>query len=705
MALLGTEKAGLFRLFDYYLSGIVQTGILGVTAGGVLQRWLLVLAAAATVAVLSGVSAWAGDGRRLALVVGNSDYANAGDLPNAVRDAQAISESLAGLGFEVVTLTDAPLAELDAAVVDLAARAEGADATLFFYSGHGFQLGGINHVVPVDAELSARDQIDAQTLRLNDIIGRLQSRDRQTLILLDACRDNPLPEGVRETNSAGLAQIERGDGVYVAFATQPGEVTFDGTGDHSPFTQALLTNIDRPGLSVSDMMTHVRKSVVEQTMSRQTPWEQSALREVFVFNPAEDLNSTLTDADRLELASLSPEMQRKFEQSFGIKIEAVEIEPVEEPTPAQGISIFGVDGDTFGLTEEPPPVVEEPAVIAEPIEPLETAIEPTAPVVATTATAPEAETAQEIAPEPPAPAMPVEEPATEEPVAQEVVEPEVEQLVEEPMTEAPIEAPAEETPTLTPQPVQVAVATPGPASIPTVVQTAPLPTTPTQAANAVASPATTTVAAPATTPAPIAVAGLAVPLAPIAGATRTIANTATGVSAPGTATVVTPTPATQTLVGTEVVQEEDEPIEVALANPEVTLPPAQPAVEIPEDIKRAVQAELKRVGCYTSTVDGLWGNGSARALLRYYVNKKSEPTETEATPALYLTLLEEEGRVCPVEVQAPPKVVASSPRSSSSNGGGSTPRPAAAQPAAQPKPEPAAQPAAGGFKFGSGSFR
>lgn len=287
---------------------------------GVLFRTILALALVSVQLPVASqaqiVSVGAG---RLALVVGNSNYKNIPDLKNPERDAALISSTLRGLGFDVVEKTDLDRNGFEAAVSETLEKAAGKNAVLFYFAGHGFQLAGRNYLVPTDASLTDKSRIPEETLSLDELIGRLQSRDRQTLLLLDACRNNPLPQSSREAlSSDGLAQIETGSGTFVAFATQPGNITNDGAGDNSPFSVALAEHMPTEGISISDMMIRVRNTVEETTLERQTPWDQSSLRSQFYFNPLEEDSDALTDEDLELLAELDPELLEKFKKRFGL---------------------------------------------------------------------------------------------------------------------------------------------------------------------------------------------------------------------------------------------------------------------------------------------------------------------------------------------------------------------------------------------------
>ena len=226
-------------------------------------------------------------GKRFALVIGNGNYKNAEVLPNAVRDATRIAEELAALQFEVFKGTDLDKAQFEKLVKEFRRASKDADAVAFYYAGHGFQLDGLNHLVPVDAVMQDRSLIQSETVIVDSILAAIHGPQRQTLVFLDACRNNPLPAKVRdESTGNGLAQLKtRDDGLYIAFATQPGNTSRDGTGLHSPFTGALLRHISQPGQSIYDLMIKVRNEVSRATLNQQLPWDQSSLRAQFYFNP------------------------------------------------------------------------------------------------------------------------------------------------------------------------------------------------------------------------------------------------------------------------------------------------------------------------------------------------------------------------------------------------------------------------------------
>jgi hypothetical protein len=251
-----------------------------------------------TVAFLIGVLAllplgigpsWAA-GPRIALVIGNSTYQHAPELVNPANDARDMSDALKALGFEVIVGLNLDKVQLDRTILNFAERLVGAEVGAFFYAGHGIQVSGQNYLVPIDAKLTAVAALDFELTRL-DLVQRTMERQTKTnIIFLDACRNNPLARnlaralGTRSMDiGRGLAPMESGVGTLISFSTQPGNVALDGSGRTSPFAQALLNHIRRPGEDLSSVLIRVRNDVMAATRDQQVPWEHSALRAKFYF--------------------------------------------------------------------------------------------------------------------------------------------------------------------------------------------------------------------------------------------------------------------------------------------------------------------------------------------------------------------------------------------------------------------------------------
>jgi hypothetical protein len=233
--------------------------------------------------LVAATAAAAGDGR-FALVVGNSAYRAMPGLATPAEDTRRIADALRRTGFEVTLLTDLSGGLFWPVLDAFAAQARGADAVVFYYAGHAFQSEGRNFLVPVDAAPRA-DRPAEGTWPLTEVLARLAGAGTTTLVFLDACRTNPF--GGAAGGADGLAAVDGGAGTFIAFATRPGQVSFDrGSGAVSPFAAALLAHLETPGIGVSDMMIRVRRDVEAATVGRQVPWDQSSLREPFAFVPA-----------------------------------------------------------------------------------------------------------------------------------------------------------------------------------------------------------------------------------------------------------------------------------------------------------------------------------------------------------------------------------------------------------------------------------
>lgn len=233
--------------------------------------------------------------KRVALVVGNSGYVNTTALANPANDASDVAAALTDAGFEVILGLDLEKRAFDAKLRDFARALGGADTALFYYAGHGLQVSGRNHLVPIDAELKGERDLDFEAVSLDFVLRQmeLEREGKTNIVFLDACRDNPLARNLARTMGtrsaavgSGLAQVQTGVGTFIAYSTQPGNVALDGTGRNSPFTAALSKGIRQKGRNLTAVMIEVRKEVLAATQGRQVPWDHSALTGDFYFQLA-----------------------------------------------------------------------------------------------------------------------------------------------------------------------------------------------------------------------------------------------------------------------------------------------------------------------------------------------------------------------------------------------------------------------------------
>lgn len=218
---------------------------------------------------------------RVALVLGNSDYAHLGYLPNAAQDAQDVSDALRALEFEVFEGIDLTRKQIGRLVLRVMSRLDEDDLALFYYAGHGIQFGSQNYILPVDASGTTEEKVQKSAIRLQSIIEDIEQRASRNVVIMDACRDNPFAQGLDEPlqsmAATGLAELKGGLSTFIAFATEPGMAASDGAGRNSPFTGALLRYINDEEKDVHELMRKVRIDVVEATNNAQTPWESSSL--------------------------------------------------------------------------------------------------------------------------------------------------------------------------------------------------------------------------------------------------------------------------------------------------------------------------------------------------------------------------------------------------------------------------------------------
>lgn len=237
----------------------------------------------AIVAVLASTSIASAE-KRTALVVGISAY----DVPylklkNPSNDAILVSASLARSGFDVTTLVDSSRVMLVETVEQFSKASQDADVALFFFAGHGLQMDEQNYLVPRDAAISSRNDVAHTTVSANFVLRKL-SENREgkiSVLMLDACRNNPfalqLAQPGKEAANGLASQPVTGPGKYIVFSTDPGQVAFDGSGDNSPFAQALSIQLNRTKRPVTELISAVRRDVFVETGLKQTPWDNSSL--------------------------------------------------------------------------------------------------------------------------------------------------------------------------------------------------------------------------------------------------------------------------------------------------------------------------------------------------------------------------------------------------------------------------------------------
>lgn len=237
--------------------------------------------------------AWAAT--KVALVIGGGAYAHAPPLENPVNDAKAMTRLLADAGFEVTSVYDGTQDAIVSALRAFGNASDKAEVAIVFFSGHGIEINGENYLIPVDARLTSDRDVRFETIAMGDILRTIEGATKLKLVLLDACRDNPFAEQMRKSVStrsiskglAGIEAMRAPPNTLIAYATAPGQLAEDGTGNNSPFTTALLKELTVPGVDIRIALGGVRDEVVSATRGRQVPYQSGSIgrEQVFVGPP------------------------------------------------------------------------------------------------------------------------------------------------------------------------------------------------------------------------------------------------------------------------------------------------------------------------------------------------------------------------------------------------------------------------------------
>jgi hypothetical protein len=220
---------------------------------------------------------------RVALVIGNSAYRDA-PLRNPVNDARDTAQTLRDLGFDVIYEENLSQNDMKRSIRAFGDKIRDGGVGLFYYSGHGAQVSGINYLVPVGATITNEPEIEYEAVDAGLVLAQMESaKNRLNIVILDACRNNPFARAFRSPKS-GLASIDAPAGTLIAYATAPGSVASDGDKRNGLYTQELLKAMRVPGLKIEDVFKQVRIAVQSKSANKQLPWESSSLVGDFYFS-------------------------------------------------------------------------------------------------------------------------------------------------------------------------------------------------------------------------------------------------------------------------------------------------------------------------------------------------------------------------------------------------------------------------------------
>lgn len=266
--------------------------------------------------------------KRVALVFSAQDYAAIRPLKNPRNDARLIEQALERLGFETSSESDRDLKRMRRALQNFVEDAEGADVAFVYFAGHGVEIAGRNHLLPVDTDASSIERLRETSLPLEEVRAAIAAVAKTVLIVLDACRNDPFgagpggedgrgavtlaPAAVREGARPGLGRVGRAENTLFAFSAAPGEAALDGAGENSPFSSALAGYLGTDGLEIRSVLTLVQQQVYDETGGRQLPYVESGLPTLFFASP----NGALPEREALLLAmaDITADMRAEVER-------------------------------------------------------------------------------------------------------------------------------------------------------------------------------------------------------------------------------------------------------------------------------------------------------------------------------------------------------------------------------------------------------
>ena len=242
-----------------------------------ITQWLFLIALAI------GFQSVQAKSERVALVIGNSDYTK-GQLKNPVNDATLMTRTLQSKGFRVTTLKNGTRRQMIEAIRDFTGNLEEDSVGLFYFAGHGIEIGGNNYLIPVDANIEIEADVEFESINAGRVLAGLkQSNNGLNLVVLDACRNNPYAKSFR-SSSRGLSRMKPTSGSLILYATEPGSVAADGRGNNGVFTTHLVNAINQDGLSIEKVFKATARNVNKATQKKQTPYIEGVVLGEFYFS-------------------------------------------------------------------------------------------------------------------------------------------------------------------------------------------------------------------------------------------------------------------------------------------------------------------------------------------------------------------------------------------------------------------------------------
>lgn len=230
--------------------------------------------------------------KRVALIIGNSNYSKAGmsDLANTKNDARDIAIVLKQKGFSLIgggVQIDLTRQDMLERILDFGDQLGPDTIGLFFYAGHGLAVNKTNFLVPIDGKANSKREVPFRMVSADSVMEQFrETGGGLNIMILDACRNTPASyRGIRAGGGEGLTEMQAASGTLISYSTQPGNVAMDGQGRNSPYAVALMDAMKTPGLGILKAFNQVSLTVKKRTNSFQVPWNTSvALEGDFFFS-------------------------------------------------------------------------------------------------------------------------------------------------------------------------------------------------------------------------------------------------------------------------------------------------------------------------------------------------------------------------------------------------------------------------------------
>ena len=240
---------------------------------------------------------------RVALVIGNSNY-DVGRLRNPINDATDIANALEKLNFKVIRVFDGNRSKMINGINSFRDSLKNSDIALFFYSGHGVQIKGENYLIPLNQDFLSEDDYESYAVSM-DYISKRMTEAKNKIVILDACRNNPLSTG--RSGVKGLALITNSDdNMMIVYATAPYKVAKDGVGKNSPFTESLLTHINIKE-EFESLFKKIISDVRNKTNGEQIPYKNSSIsNDIYLAGrPESPPTNTASNTTKVETSTMN----------------------------------------------------------------------------------------------------------------------------------------------------------------------------------------------------------------------------------------------------------------------------------------------------------------------------------------------------------------------------------------------------------------